>query len=90
MFTGNSLNFTGKFRPIVCIFPAPLYASNEAILRPLKVMNELFAHFVFFIYYDFFKDKTNLFLFLLSLMRVIIILKQILQLFMISSCFKNK
>jgi len=34
MFTGNSLNFTGKFRPIVCIFPAPLYASNEAIFRP--------------------------------------------------------
>ena len=34
MFTGNSLNFTGKFRPIVCIFSAPLYASNEAIFRP--------------------------------------------------------
>ena len=34
MFTGNLLNFTGKFCPIVCIFPAPLYASNEAIFRP--------------------------------------------------------
>ena len=40
MFTGNSLNFTGKFRPIVCIFPAPLYASNEAIFRP-NVMRPL-------------------------------------------------
>jgi hypothetical protein len=34
MFTGNLLNFTGKFCPIVCIFPTPLHASNEAIFRP--------------------------------------------------------
>jgi hypothetical protein len=45
MFTGNSLNFTGKFRPIVCIFPAPLYASNEAIFRPNVIRP-------YFIYYN--------------------------------------
>ena len=51
MFTGNSFNFTGKFPPIVCIFPAPLYASNEAIfhpnvMRPLKhqISNKIKSH----------------------------------------------
>ena len=44
---------------------------NFQPLKFLKVMSELFAHFVF-IYYDYFKIKTTLFLFILSFMRVII------------------
>jgi hypothetical protein len=55
-----------------------------------KCLFKLWIFFYIQMYYDYFKIKTTLFLFLLSLMRVIIILKQILQLFMISSCSKNK
>ena len=47
-------------------------------------MSELFAHFVFLYTMIILRKKTTLFLFLIALMRVIIILKQILQLFMIS------
>jgi hypothetical protein len=56
MFTGNSFNFTGKFPPIVCIFPAPLYASNEAIfhpnvMRPLKHQISNKINVIYSIYY---------------------------------------
>ena len=42
-FIFNYFCWSGKFRPIVCIFPAPLYASNEAIFR-LNVMRPKCPH----------------------------------------------